>query len=84
MPAETPNMQTKAYFKGSCACGRFTYDGNEVPSMASACHCVICRKLGGGPFQAFVDVRAKSVTLYDNKDSLRYEGLPEDDIGGIS
>lgn len=84
MSTEKQTSQTMVYFKGSCACGRITYACYEVPRMASACHCVICRKLGGGPFQAFADVGAKSITLYDNKDSLRYEGLPKDDIGGIT
>ena len=47
-------------------------------------HCVTCRKLSGGPYQAFADVESKSVTFYDNKEHLRYEGLPKDDIGGIT
>ena len=41
-------------------------------------------RLGGGPFQAFLDVVSKEVTFYDNKEHLRYEGLPKDSIGGIT
>jgi hypothetical protein len=45
---------------------------------------VTCRKLSGAAFQAFPDVKADEVIFYDNKEQLRYEGLPKDDIGGIT
>jgi hypothetical protein len=55
-----------------------------MPTSAQMCHCVTCRKIGGGVFQAFPDVPSKEVTFYDRKDHLRYEGLPRDSIGGIT
>lgn len=84
MQSEKPKQVAEICFKGSCACGRMTYDSAERPSTVQACHCVTCRKLSGGPFQAFADVKSKSVTFYDNMEHLRYEGLPKDDIGGIT
>ncbi|KAK5128951.1 hypothetical protein LTR85_000284 [Meristemomyces frigidus] len=79
-PTETPTIA----FKGSCACKRMTYDCTHLPHKVTACHCITCRKLSGGPFQAFADVPPRSVTFYDNREHLRYEGLPKDDFGGIT
>ncbi|CAK3809886.1 hypothetical protein CB0940_02810 [Lecanosticta acicola] len=72
-------------FKGSCACERITYHCTDTPKAdeTGICHCVTCRKLSGGPYQAFTGVSAKSVTLFDQKEQLRYAGFPKDDIGGI-
>ena len=33
---------------------------------------------------AFLDVDAKGILFYDNKEHLHYEGLPKDSIGGIT
>ena len=61
-----------------------TYECTSFPQTAQFCYCVTCRKLAGAPFQAFPDVVSKSVTFYDKKEHLRYEGLPKDGIGGIT
>ena len=53
-------------------------------ASGQTCHCVTCRKISGSAFQAFVDVPSKQAIFYDTKDSLRYEGLPKDDVGGIA
>jgi hypothetical protein len=71
------------YFKGSCACGRMTYECTEIPPAIQACHCVTCRKLSGGPYHGYADIKSRSVTFFDNKEQLRYEGLPKDNVGGI-
>ncbi|KAK4949505.1 hypothetical protein LTR10_012123 [Elasticomyces elasticus] len=84
MNEKTSSSKPEAQFKGSCVCGRMTYECSEIPNSVSACHCTSCRKLSGGPYQAFADVKSSSVTYYDNTEQLRYEGLPRDDIGGIS
>ncbi|KAK3648699.1 hypothetical protein LTR56_000972 [Elasticomyces elasticus] len=84
MDEKTTFSKPEAQFKGSCVCGRMTYECSEIPNSVSACHCTLCRKLSGGPYQAFADVKSSSVTYYDNTEQLRYEGLPRDDIGGIS
>jgi len=82
--AEKSASSGTVYFKGSCVCKRITYDCTEAPTKAQNCHCTTCRKLSGGPYQSFTDVRSKAVILCDDKERLRYEGLPKDDMGGIS
>jgi hypothetical protein len=73
------------HFKGSCACGRLTYACERIPTAnaTTACHCVTCRKLSGGPYQAYTDVTSKSITFFDNEERLQHQGLPEDSIGCI-
>lgn len=39
--------------------------------------------MSGGPYQAYVDVKASSVKFFDHKEALQYEGLPKDNMGGI-
>lgn len=41
-----------------------------------------CRKLSGGPFQAFADVTSNSLTFFDTKEDRRYEGVPKENMGG--
>ena len=86
MDPEKASSQPMAevHFRGSCACARMTYACTSIPSSAQACHCVSCRKLSGSPYQAFADVPATSLTFYDNTENLRHEGLPKDNIGGIT
>src|ERR1700761_3193199 len=71
-------------FSGSCPGGQKIYDSTSLQTSAQSCHCVTCRKLSGGPYQSFADVVSKEVIFYDNKERLRYEGLPKDSIGGIT
>lgn len=82
---EKPGLEPRARFGGSCACRRITYTCSSLPhaGKTTACHCVSCRKLSGGPYQAYTRVTSKDVTFLDNEQHLRYEGLPKDDIGGI-
>lgn len=79
--ASAPEVQ----FKGSCACGRVTYTCTSPPreGFTTACHCVTCRKISGGPFQAFAHVFAANLTYFDEEKNSRHEGLPKDDTGGI-
>lgn len=37
--------------KGSCLCGKVTYDASLRPG-AGACHCAMCRKWSGGPLMS--------------------------------
>ena len=63
-----------------------TLKKRDSPCQTSSqtCRCVTCRKLSGGAFQAFPDVVSKEVTFFDNKERLCYEGLPKDNIGGMT
>lgn len=71
-------------FRGSCICGRITWDCTDAAPQGTACYCVTCRKASGGAFQAYLDVAADTVTLYDQTERLRYEGLPRDALGGLA
>lgn len=83
-PANTAPPEEGAVFGGSCACRRITYTSSAIPESCTICHCTTCRKLSGGPYQCFPEVPATAVTFFDHKESLRYEGLPKDTIGGIT
>ncbi|KAF2216380.1 hypothetical protein CERZMDRAFT_81501 [Cercospora zeae-maydis SCOH1-5] len=49
----------------------------------TSCVAYSCRKVSGGPFQAWADVDASSVTFFDHKEALQYGGLPKNNMGGI-
>lgn len=85
MAEQKSSSAPEVQFRGSCACGRLTYTCTSPPTEGSttACHCVTCRKISGGPFQAFAHVKSESLTYVDSQRQQRYEGLPKDDTGGI-
>lgn len=85
MAEEKSSSAPEVQFRGSCACGRLTYTSTSPPTEGSstACHCVTCRKISGGPCQAFIHVNSENLTYFDNQRQQRYEGLPEDDTSGI-
>lgn len=70
-------------FGGSCACGRITYKCSNVPMECAACHCIICRKLSGASFQAFVVIKTSEITCRDTKHSTTSSGLPAKSEHGI-
>ncbi len=82
-PETRKSADTTILFGGSCACGRITYTSMSLPANSWICHCVTCRKLSGAQYQNFLEVKAKGIIFYDQKENLRYEGLPQNDIGGI-
>ncbi|KAF2485682.1 Mss4-like protein [Neohortaea acidophila] len=77
-------ITSEVLFGGSCACSRITYTSTALPDTCNVCHCITCQKLSGGPYHCYLQVASKSITFYDHKESLRYIGLPQDSIGGIS
>ncbi|KAK3069130.1 hypothetical protein LTR53_012776 [Teratosphaeriaceae sp. CCFEE 6253] len=84
MASPEHNSAPQVYFTGSCACSRITYACTQLPTATQACHCVTCRKVSGGPYQAFADVQAASVTYHDHTSDLQFVGLPESDTGGLT
>ncbi|KAI6909179.1 hypothetical protein KC318_g2211 [Hortaea werneckii] len=79
-----PSIPKAPAFKGSCVCTRITLESSQFPKSCSACYCISCQKLSGGPFQAYAETASDALTLYDNQEKLRYQGFPKDDIGGIA
>lgn len=53
-------------FRGSCACARMTYHIISLPTTMTACHCITCRKLSGGAYQAFFRIPPADVLVFDN------------------
>jgi hypothetical protein len=39
---------------GGCACGQLTFEARGEPKRVGLCHCMTCRKISGGPFNAYV------------------------------
>ena len=58
----TDHPQTNAV-RGSCACGQVRYEVASSPLQVVACHCDLCKRMGGGPFSVYVVVRAKDFHL---------------------
>ncbi|KAF2434749.1 hypothetical protein EJ08DRAFT_730456 [Tothia fuscella] len=58
---ETP--PPKPIIRGSCACSSITWTSNTLPTSATFCHCITCRKISGGPFIAFMDFPLPSITF---------------------
>ncbi|EXJ66036.1 uncharacterized protein A1O5_10650 [Cladophialophora psammophila CBS 110553] len=47
--------------KGSCACGRVRYETKTQPLAVTACHCITCQRVSGGPFLGFAGFLASAV-----------------------
>ncbi len=43
----------QAIHEGGCACGAFRFRASGVPSRASICHCMTCRRVHGSAFGAY-------------------------------
>lgn len=70
-------------FGGSCACGRITYKCSSNPLAVALCHCITCRKLGGGSYQVFVRIDAAKISFHDHKDDILLPALPARSQHGI-
>ena len=55
---------------GSCLCGEVKYETSADFEMAGNCHCNTCKKITGGPFEAFAIIDEKHIKLIQGKDSL--------------
>lgn len=48
-------------FTGGCLCGEVRWRVDEAPANVRACHCVLCRKVSGGPFHVRAIFRKDAV-----------------------
>jgi hypothetical protein len=56
-----PSSKSPTGIEGSCACGRITYTGSQLPTYMTNCHCQTCRKLAGAPYLTWAIVPRASV-----------------------
>lgn len=55
---------------GSCLCGAVKYTTSADFEMSGNCHCNTCKKITGGPFEAFAVIDEKSFDLSQGEDAL--------------
>jgi hypothetical protein len=48
---------------GGCLCGGVRYRVTGSPLWAGNCHCTLCRRSGGGPYQSWFAVASSSFAL---------------------
>ncbi len=58
-------------FKGSCQCGKVSYEADAAISDLSHCHCSMCRKLHGAAFATFAAVARDGFRWSAGEDTLR-------------
>lgn len=56
--------------KGSCLCGRVTYQLTERVRSVANCHCTTCKKLTSGAFQTVALVREQGFELLTGQENL--------------
>lgn len=61
-------METMA--TGSCLCGAVSYATSADFEMSGNCHCNTCKKITGGPFEAFAIIDAQSFELNSGEKNL--------------
>ncbi|KAG2011323.1 DUF636 domain-containing protein [Coprinopsis cinerea AmutBmut pab1-1] len=63
-------METKTY-DGNCLCGGVAWQIQGEPFTYVICHCVNCKKSGGGPFQANAFFKPQNVNVIKGKDLVK-------------
>ena len=63
--------------KGSCLCGKVTYDAAEVGTQITKCHCTICQKLSGSAYGDYTTAPFASFKWTSGEELLKkYESSP--------
>lgn len=57
-------------FTGSCLCKEIQYRTTSGFEMTGNCHCTICRKITGGPFESFAVIDEKVFELTQGQENL--------------
>ena len=66
--------------KGSCLCGKITYEIELIPEKTFNCHCSFCRKAHGSAFVTLVLAKGDTLNITQGKEFLKEH---KNDIGGI-
>jgi hypothetical protein len=54
---------TDTIHKGGCACGEVRFEARGDPHRVGVCHCLICRKAHGAPFNFYAVYPPEAVTV---------------------
>ena len=63
--------------KGSCLCGKVTYEASELGPNVTKCHCKICQKTSGSAYGDYTTVPIASFKWTGGEELLKkYESSP--------
>ena len=63
--------------KGSCLCGKITYEASTIGSDVTKCHCTICQKLSGSAYGDYTTAPIDSFKWTSGEALLKkYESSP--------
>lgn len=57
--------------KGSCLCGKITFEVKKLLPVIGHCHCTMCQKFHGAAFSTFVETKVDNVTFLTGKELLK-------------
>ena len=63
--------------KGSCLCGKITYECSEIGPMVTKCHCKMCQKVSGSAYGDYTTAPIDKFQWTSGKELLKkYESTP--------
>ncbi|KAL9046736.1 MAG: hypothetical protein Q9214_000501 [Letrouitia sp. 1 TL-2023] len=77
----TPSGQPPV-LRGSCACGKCTYNSATLPTSITLCYCTTCRKISGAPFLPFGNFDNSAVRWTDETQKTMENPRSIKDVGG--
>ena len=57
-------------YRGSCLCGKVSFELLEEPKATSHCHCTMCQKQHGAAFATYTSVRRSKFKYLSGQDLL--------------
>ncbi len=63
--------------RGSCACGRIQYTTQAKALAITACHCIPCQRVAGGPFLPFVGLPSTAIEWTQQPDMWQASNIAE-------
>jgi hypothetical protein len=63
--------------KGSCLCGKITYEATELGPSVTKCHCKICQKVSGSAYSDYTTAPIEGFRWTSGEELLKkYESSP--------
>jgi len=64
--------------KGSCLCGKITYEASEIGPAVTKCHCKICQKCSGSAYTDYTTAPIDSFKWTSGEELLvKYQSSPQ-------